>query len=268
MTSDRFSRATRVIPTALMLTLLLVHAGGAAGTEPVGPMIPLPPEIAKDLAMLGEGVVGKAVPAPPMEDFRDYLNLGPGTWEYHIVAGGDDGAKVRTESYEKMPDKDGAEIWQRKLGSEYVEYLTLDAKGGFGKHLEDDVDLGYTSRFLPGVTWLANSAAGTKHAQKIKIEAFKSTKPDHVSYDGTMQSELSYIGAYEVTTPAGTWPAALVHAKFTIDIGPAKVEDSMYAFYVKGLGKVAEIESTRVSALLIYHSNTKVAKVLKSYPKH
>jgi hypothetical protein len=32
------------------------------------------------------------------------------------------------------------------------------------------------------------------------------------------------------------------------------------------VGKVAEIESTRVSALMIYHSNTKIAKVLNSLP--
>jgi hypothetical protein len=70
-----------------------------------------------------------------------------------------------------------------------------------------------------------------------------------------------------VTTPAGTWPAALVRAEFDIKVGPAKVTDTAYMFYAKGIGKIAEIETTHVSALLIYHSSTKVAKLLKSYPK-
>ena len=41
----------------------------------------------------------------------------------------------------------------------------------------------------------------------------------------------------------------------------------MYTFFAKGVGKVAEIESLNVSALLIYHSNQKIAKVLAEYPK-
>ncbi len=43
--------------------------------------------------------------------------------------------------------------------------------------------------------------------------------------------------------------------------------DTLYTFFAKGVGKVAEIEATRISAALIYHSSTKVVKVLKSYPK-
>jgi hypothetical protein len=82
-----------------------------------------------------------------------------------------------------------------------------------------------------------------------------------------MNMEITYVGAYEVTTPAGTWPAILIKTDYTIKIGPAHVSDTMYVFFAKGIGKLAEIEATRVSALLIYHSTTKVAKILKSYPK-
>ena len=249
--------------TALALALLLGGANAASAEDPV---IPLPAAVAKDLAVLGEGVVGKALPAPPIDDIREYLNLGPGSWDFQIVAGGKEGQKVRTESYKRMPDQQGAAIWERRLGDEYVEYLTLDPDGGLGKHREDDVDLGYTSRFLPAVTWLGSAKPGTTVTTENKIEAYKTPKPGDISYTGKMTSALSYVGAYEITTPAGTWPAILLHSDFHIKIGPADVDDSMYVFYVKGVGKVAEIESTRISALFIYHSNTKVAKVLKSRP--
>ncbi len=232
-----------------------------------GPVIPLPPEVAKDLELLGKGVVGKALPAPPVTDVREYLNLGPGKWEYQILQGGKAGQKVRTETYEKLPDQDGAEMWKRTIGEEFVEYVKIEENHDFGKHLEDDLEMGYTSRFLPGVVWLGKLKAGTTRTIESKIETFKTDKPDHVSYHGKMTSKLSYVGQYEVTTPAGTFPAMLARAEFDIKIGPASVTDTVYVFFAKGVGKVAEIEATRISALLIYHSSTKVVKVLKSYPK-
>ena len=194
--------------------------------------------------------------------------VGSGEWDYQIVAGGDEGQKVRTESYKRLPDDDGNEVWERTLGTEYVEYLRFDPKDGqFGKYLEDDVGLGYTSRFEPPLMWLGGTEPGKTRTIVSKIEAFKTGKPEHVSFSGSMTTTLSYVGVYEVTTPAGTWPAILLHADSKIKIGPADVDDSMYLFFAKGVGKVAEIENTRISALFIYHSKTKIAKVLTSYPK-
>jgi hypothetical protein len=82
-----------------------------------------------------------------------------------------------------------------------------------------------------------------------------------------MDTTITYVGAYEVTTPAGTFPAALIRAEFDIKIGPAKVKDVQYSFIAKGVGKVAEIEALKVSALLVYHSNDKTVKILAEKPK-
>jgi hypothetical protein len=166
-----------------------------------------------------------------------------------------------------MPKKDGAEVWKRTIGTEFVEYVTIASNHDFGKHLEEDLDVGYSSRFLPGVVWLGRTKAGGTRTIDSKIEAFKTDRPDHVSFHGKLTAKLSYVGQYEVTTPAGTWPALLMRAEFDIKIGPAKVTDTAYMFFAKGVGKIAEIESTRVSAALVYHSSTKVAKVLAKYPK-
>jgi hypothetical protein len=241
---------------------------GASNAAAEGAVIPLPPDVAKHLELLGKGVVGKALPAPELTDVRPYLNLGAGTWEYQIVQGGKTGQKVRSETYEKTPDKDGAEVWKRTIGSEYVEYLKFSENHDWGKHLEDDIELSYTSRFVPGMVWLGKTKPGATRTIESKIEAFKTEKPDHISYHGKMTAKLSYVGQYEVNTPAGTWPALLLRSEFDIEIGPAKVQDTMYIFYAKGIGKIAEVETTRISAILIYHSNTKVAKVLTKYPKH
>jgi hypothetical protein len=115
-----------------------------------------------------------------------------------------------------MPNaKDGAEVWKRTIGTEFVEYVTIESNHDFGKHLEDDLDVGYSSRFLPGVIWLGKTKAGTTRTIESKIESFKTDKPDHVSYHGKLTAKLTYVGRYEVTTPAGAWPAIL-HVRSSI----------------------------------------------------
>jgi hypothetical protein len=248
----------------VVTSLALCPVGRAADAA----AIPLPANVAKDLELLGKGVVGKALPAPPLTDIHEYLNLGAGTWEYRIVAGGKAGQEVRSEVYEKLPEKKGdAEVWKRTIGTEFVEYVTIEKNHDFGKHLEDDLDVGYSSRFAPSVIWLGKTKAGDTRTIESKIESFKTAKPDHVSFHGGLTAKLSYVGRYEVKTPAGTFPAILMRAQFDIEVGPAKVTDTSYTFFAKGVGKVAELEATFVSALLVYHSDTKVAKLLTKYPK-
>ena len=45
------------------------------------------------------------------------------------------------------------------------------------------------------------------------------------------------------------------------------MKDVQYSFFAKDVGKVAEIEALKVSAVLIYHSNDKTAKVLATKPE-
>ena len=207
------------------------------------------------------------MPALPITDVQEYLNLGPGTWKYKILSGGKAGGEVRHEQYAEMPAEGTTKVWKRTVGEEFVEYIHIQSDHDFGKHLEDDLDVGYSSRFLPGVVWLHKTQAGQTRTIESKIEAFKTGNPKKISFHGKMTSKVSYVGVYEVKTPAGTWPAILVRAEFDIHVGPAKVSDTAYMFFAKGVGKIAEIEATRVSAVLVYHSNTKVVKILTEYPK-
>ena len=245
------------------LTAGWLVAAAAAATDPV---IPLDPAIAKELAPLGKGVVGKAVPAPPITDAAKYLHLGAGEWKYDIVHGGDD-AKVRVESYEAIEGPEGTTAYKRTIGKMFAEYILVDGKGNFGKYAEDDLDVGYGTRFDPGVMVHAGVKAGDKVTVESKLSAYKLGKPDEIKYTGKMTSNLHYVGAYEVTTPAGTWPALLVRNEFEVRIGPAKVKDVAYLFFAEGVGKVAEIETLKVSALLVYHTSTKTATILTSFPK-
>jgi hypothetical protein len=98
----------------------------------------------------------------------------------------------------------------------------------------------------------------------MKVSTVKA--PDHVKYTGKMATTLTYVGAYQVKVPAGSFDAVRVKVDVKLKVGPADVEDTQYTFFAKGVGKVAEIEALRVSAAMIYHSHSKTAKVLVTHP--
>jgi hypothetical protein len=250
---------------AWVLVLALVSASQAgAEAKPV----PLDPDVKKDLALLGDGVVGKALPAPPLDDLADYLNLGSGQWHYEIVHGGKAGNKVRTETYAaaESPQK-GGKAWKRVIGDEYVEYLRVHPDGKVSKYAEDDLSVGYGANLVPGVLVHPGLKVGETFSIESELEAFKAGHPDDIKYRGKVTTNLTYLGVFEVTTPAGTFPAILIRNDFDVDVGPATVSDTMYSFFAKGVGKVAELETQTISALLVYHSKSKIGKLLADWSK-
>jgi hypothetical protein len=123
------------------------------------------------------------------------------------------------------------------------------------------------THFHPGIFLAPGLAPGKTLEAKQKALVYKVGHPDKTAFTGSMDVKLTYVGAYEVNTPAGKFPSILMRAEFDIKIGPATVKDVQYSFFSKGVGKVAEIEDLKVAALLIYHSHDKTAKVLAKKPK-
>ena len=267
----RKTTETRVSAICVMALLFagVVLAGSALaasdGKAQAGPVIPLDPKAAKDLAVFGEGVVGKAVPAPVLEDLESYLNIGPGQWIYEIVSG-KEGKKVRVESYTAVSDPGGGKAWKRAVGDEYNEYVRMHPDGSLAKYAEDDLDVGYGADIVPGILVPVGMKPGETKVIESQIRAFKMKNPDDIKYTGKTTTRLTYLGAYEVHTPAGTWPASLIRNDFDVHIGPANVNDTIYVFYSKGVGKIAEIEAMNISALFVYHSNEKTVKILSKPP--
>jgi hypothetical protein len=247
--------------TGLVLATGMLLLSTAVAAEE-GKVVPLTDEMRKELALLGDSVVGKALPAPTVTDPALYLNLGDGTWEFEIVSGEDKG-KTQKETYKK----ESGDRWVRHIGDEYLEYLDLKGAEGLAKVAETALSFGYRSTFTPGIHEARNFEPGQSVDIDSKLAVSKEDEPDKVKYTGSMQATVTYVGAYEVTVPAGTFETILLRIDAKIHVGPAKVEDTQYLFYAKGVGKVAEVEGQRIAAVLIYHSHSKTAKVLTSYPK-
>ena len=254
----RYLRVSRVVCVPVLLSVLLL-SGPAVAEE--GKLIPLSAEMKKALALLGDGVVGKALPAMPLTDPKKYLALGPGTWEFKIVGGKDKG-KTQKESFTKLAEN----RWQRKIGDEYLEFISISADKSHTKNAETALSFGYRSTFEPGI----HEATGLKPGESIKVESelrvSTEKNPTDIKYTGKMEGTLTYEGAYQVTTPAGSFETVLIKTDLKIHVGPAHVEDTQYTFFASGVGKVAEIEAQRIAAVLIYHSHSDTAKVLVKHP--
>jgi len=255
----------RFLSPSLLLCLVLLVPGVSSAD---GPIIALPADVAKDLELLGKGVVGKPIPAPAMEDLIEWYMGSPsgGEWTYEVVKGKK--KHLRVESIKPAKARNGQEAWSQQIGDQYVQHMQQHVDGGLGKYGEDDLELSYGCHFHPGLALAPGLTPGKTIETKQKALAYKSAHPDKTAYTGDMDIKLTYVGAYEVKTPAGTFPAALIRSEFDIKIGPAKVKDVQYSFFTKGVGKVAEVEGLKVSALLVYNDNEKTAKVLVKKPAH
>ena len=246
-------------------TSLLAPIGSAESES--GPVIELPAADAKALELLGDGVIGKAIPAPPLDEpLAWYMGAsGGGEWTYHVVKGKK--KEMRVETIKPAPERDGQKTWTQQIGNEFVQYMQLFKNGNFGKYSEDDLEMTLTTHFKPGIFLTPGLAPGKTFEVKQKALVYKPDNLKKTVYEGRMDVKLTYVGAYELNTPAGKFPTVLMRAEFDIEIGPAKIKDVQYSFFSKGVGKVAEIEELKVAALLIYHSHDKTAKVLAKKPK-
>jgi hypothetical protein len=253
---------TRRLAGAVVPLFLTLSVSALAADQ--GKVVPLSAENQKALALLGKGVVGKALPAHPIEDAGKFLDLQAGPHTFKIVAGKDQG-KTQVETYSSLGAKNGSQHWKRTIGDQYDEFLTLSAGAG-AKTAETEKEHGYRATFDPPMHEHLGIAPGESVNLESKLRVSTEKDPSKIKYTGKMNSKLTYVGAYQVTVPAGSFEAILVKLDVKIHVGPADVEDTQYTFFAKGVGKVAEIEALRIAAALIYHSQSKTAKVLVTHP--
>jgi hypothetical protein len=72
--------------------------------------------------------------------------------------------------------------------------------------------------------------------------------PSDQRYSGTVNGELTYVGTYQMTVPAGTYPAILLRQKLSGKVGPANADDTSYYFFAPNVGVVAMIRQEDVEA--------------------
>jgi hypothetical protein len=249
----------------MAMAVLVVALATSARAQDAGPVVPLP---SNDKAALekffGAGVVGEPVPAPTMG--AEWANLSPGTRRYQLVHGPDAG-NMEDHAISHAPrDPSGAD-WRYAVGQKRVGFLRLVPGESLSMVADEDIDQGVLTRYSPGEPMLiAGMNAGDQRTMNIGVRVYDLSDPTDVEHEGSLTVTYTYVGAYTVTVPGGTFDAALIKWNYKGKVGPASVEDSQYRFVNKDVGMVAMADKRDISAMLIYNDQSRVAKVLAARP--
>ena len=256
-------------PGLLIMVMIFfgsIYIGGALsrayGGSVSGKIIELKAEDKKALAILGKGVVGKALPAKPIADTARLMPLKEGKWTYRVLAGDHKGTN-QEDLIARPKHKGSGRSWRRAVGRKFIEYYRVRNEGKIEVASIVDLVEDVMSTYFPQVPVIFNGMRpGENNEVETEIKVYDLHDPTDEKYKGRLKVTHTYIGAYEVIVPAGKYRTILIKSSYTGKVGPASVKDVGYMFYAEGAGIVAAVERSHVSAFLFYDKKTKSPKVL------
>jgi hypothetical protein len=250
-----------------LLSLGLVLAVLVGSTAPLAIAAPIALPDADRTALeqlLGKGVIGDPVEGKPLAPAD--IPLQEGSWTYKVVGGNKKGSTEVDALSQLKRDGTGAS-WKIVTGPKDLAFIQRSDDDNTDILSEQDTDQGVITRFLPAEPILINGMEpGTSKTMTIGVKVYDLSSPDEVSHTGSLNLEYSYVGAYKVTVPAGSYDAALLKWVYDGSVGPASVKDTQYRFVAKDVGIVASIDKKKISAVLFYHDNSNTGKVLVKGP--
>ena len=254
----------RTICAVFVLSLAMaLPAGGTYAQDSGGKLIELPDADRTEIEkFLGKGVVGKAVVGNPIADASKFFSFEPGSWNFQFV-NGDKKGTTQVQSFKKIDKDDAGATGRYQNGEDQIEFLSHSDDGSISVVSEQDSKQKVLSRFSPPEPiYVSGMKPGDSKKVKIDVSVYDLDDLKTVSHSGSLDLTYSYVGAYEVTVPAGTYQAALIKWEYDGDVGPASIKDTQYRFLAEGVGVVAMVEKKNISAMLVYHDHTKYGKVL------
>jgi hypothetical protein len=229
-----------------------------------GPVLPLPPEDQKELAThLGPGVVGKALASLPI-DPSVYFPLQERSHSFFVTAGKNAGnTQTLTVAQRKRPS--GTPAWRAALSPTLAGFVNQTAAGDLMMTAVTDVDHDIVVVSTPANPFLLKGMQpGETRTFSQAVSVNYLDDPSRLYYSGSMTGSYTYVGTYEVTVPAGTYPAVILRTKIEGKVGPAHTEDTAYYLFAPHVGVVAMISQEDVEAFWIIHIDTKMGKVLSA----
>jgi hypothetical protein len=246
--------------------VLDLPAFGAQTTAPKsassGNIISLPQEERQALEKyLGQGIIGKPVEAPVIENPVDLYGLRAGIWQGKITSGEKSGQDFAW-TVEASAGKETSG-WRGYRGKRQVDYLEKVDDGHVVVTGVIDNENGVITRYTPPEPRMRKGIKpGESHAADLEVKVYSAKNPERLKYSGKLNLTLTYIGAYAVKVPAGVYNALLFKWHYKGKVGPAKIDDAVYRFFAPGVGPVALIEFKHISAALIYRDTEKWGIVL------
>jgi hypothetical protein len=249
----------RRLATATTVFVLATPAGAQ------GPVLPLPPEDQQEITrLLGPGVVGQALPSQPIGDASSYFPLEERASVYQVTSGPNAGDQ-QTLRTTRGHRPNGNPAWRFQLSPSLAGFIKEASGGTLMMPAVSDSGEGVVVVTTPANPFLVEGMKpGETQSFSQKVSVNYLDDPTDQRYSGTLSGTYTYVGTYQVTVPAGTYPAVLFRLKYEGKVGPAHTQDTAYYMFAPGVGVVAMISQEDVEAFWIIHIDSKAGKVLAS----
>jgi hypothetical protein len=241
----------------------LIFVAGYAHAQ--GIVLPLPPEDQQNIiTQLGAGVVGKALPSQPIADPSVYFPLQDRKQQYQVVAGPNAG-NIQTLGLVRTRRPGGKMAWRFGLSPTLNGFMRETADGDIIMAAITDTGEGVVvvttpaNPFVPKGMQPGETRSYTQHVAVNYLD-----DPGDQRYSGSMHGTYTYVGTYQVTVPAGTFPAILLRVKCEGKVGPAHTHNTGYNLFAPGVGMVAMILEEDVTAFWLFNIDSTTGKVLMS----
>jgi hypothetical protein len=243
----------------------LALAGVGAVSLAAETVLPLPPEDAREIAkFLGDGVVGKGLPASPIEDAAAYFPLVERSLVYTVTAGAGAGS-IQTLQVAKGKRPGGSPAWRFQLSPSQSAFINQTDDGDLLMPAISDFDEGVVVATTPPNAFvLKGMRPGESRPFSQTVSVNYLDTPDKQDYAGSVSGTFAYVGAYELRLPAGTFETILLRTYYEGKIGPAHTQDTAYYFLSPGIGVAAMITQEDIEAFWVVHVDKTIGKMLKS----
>lgn len=253
--------AMRTILTATLSLLLL--ASGSARAQ--GVVLPLPPEDQQNItAQLGPGVVGTPLPSSPISDPSVYFPLEQKSQQFQVVAGPHAGT-VQTLGLWKARRPGGKKAWRFQMTPSLAGFMRETEQGDIIMAALTDAGEGVVVVTTPANPFIPKGMQpGETRSYTQQVSVNYLDDPSDQRYSGSINGTYTYVGTYQVTVPAGTFPAVLFRVKCEGKVGPAHTQNTGYNLFAPGVGMVAMVLEEDVTAFWLFNIDSTTGKVLMS----
>lgn len=244
----------------------LVAIGLAQVAHADDPVLPLPAEDAAEITrLLGEGVVGRALPSQPIADASVYFPLKERRSVFRVTSG-DHKGKQQTLLTARGKRPGGNAAWRFELSPSLVGFINQEQGGNLLMPAISDSGEGViVVNTPPNPFLLTGMRPGETRDLKQKVSVNYLDDPSDQRYSGVLTGTYTYVGTYELTVPAGTYQALLLRIRCAGKVGPGHTKDTGYYFFAPHVGVVAMISEEDVEAFYIIHIDSSTGKVLVSH---
>lgn len=242
------------------LAMALVFAASAQSQ-----VLPLPAADQQRMdALLGAGVIGKALPSAPIDDPTRYFPLQEKSPSYRVTSGKHAG-ETQTLSVAKGQRPSGSPAWRFQLSPTLAAFVHATPDGDLTMPAVTDAPEGVVVVTTPPNPFVVKGMKpGETRSFTQKVSVNYLDDPTDQRFSGSLSGTFTYLGTYEVTVPAGTFPAVVMRVTCRGKVGPADTQDMAYYVFAPGVGVVAMISQEDAEAFWIIHIDSSSGRVLAS----